>query len=128
VTPPSLDFVAELDALANKADLHSFANVTGIWVESESFHYLIEVDLRKNAWQHFSTLLGVDCSENLIIQAAESILRAGSSACPEDGFRLSLYPRALKHAVSTLNLNLIHKWFTHKPREPGRPETIMTLF
>ena len=116
MTPPSLDFVAELDALANEADLYSFANVTAICVESESCHYLIEVDLRTNAWQHFGTLLGVDWSENLINQAAESILRAGSSACPEDGFRLSLYPRALKHAVSTLNLNLIHRWVTHKPR------------
>jgi hypothetical protein len=80
VNPPSLDFVAELDALANAADLHSFANVTLIWVESESCHYLIEADLRPNAWHQFGQLLGVDRSNNLMSQAAESLLRAAGAA------------------------------------------------
>jgi len=113
VNPPSLDFVAELAALANEADLHSFANVTLIWVESESCHYLIEVDLRPNAWHQLGQLLGVDWSKNLICQAAGA--SSGQQELPEEGFRLSLYPRALKHAVRTLNLKMILSWVRHKP-------------
>jgi hypothetical protein len=113
VNPPSLDFVAELDALANEAGLHSFANVTLIWVESESCHYLIEVDLRPNAWHQFGKQFGMDWSKNLINQATGASSR--QAELPEEGFRLSLYPRAQKHAVRTLNLSMIHSWVWHKP-------------
>jgi hypothetical protein len=113
VNPPSLDFVAELDALANEADLHSFANVTLIWVESESRHYLIEADLRPNAWHQFGKQLGMDWSKNLTSLAAGA--SSAPAKLPEEGFRLSLYPRALKHAVRTLNMNIIQSWVRHKP-------------
>ena len=113
VNPPSLDFLAELDALANEADLHSFANVTLIWVESESRHYLIEVDLRPTAWHQFGKQLGMDWSKNLVGKAAGA--SSGQQKLPEEGFRLSLYPRALKHAVRTLNLNMVLSWVRHKP-------------
>ena len=113
VNPPSLDFVAELDALANEANLHSFANVTLFWVESKSYHYLIEVDLRPTAWHQFGQLLGVDWSKHLIRKAAGA--SSGQAGLTEERFRLSLYPRALKHAVRTLNLNMIHSWVRHKP-------------
>jgi len=113
VNPPSLDFVAELDALANEADLHSFANVTLIWVESESRHYLIEADLRPNAWHQFGKLLGIDWSKNLTGTPAGA--SSGQAELPEEGLRLSLYPRALKSAVRTLNLKVIHSWVMRKP-------------
>ena len=113
VNPPSLDFLAELDALANEANLHSFANVTLIWVESESRHYLIEADLRPNAWHQFGKLLGTDWSKNLTGPAAGA--SSGQAELHEEGFRLSLYPRALKSAVRTFNLNMIYRWVTRKP-------------
>jgi len=34
---------------------------------------------------------------------------------PEEGFRVILYPRVLKHAVRTFNLNMIHSWVTLRP-------------
>ena len=113
VNPPSLDFAAELAALANEADLHSFANVTLIWVESESRHYWIEVDLRPNAWHQFGKQFGMHWSKNLNSQAAGA--SSEQAKLPEEGFRLSLCPRALKHAVRTLNLKMIHSWVRHKP-------------
>jgi len=39
----------------------------------------------------------------------------GSRSCLRRDLRLSLYPRALKHAVRTLNLNMVLSWVRHKP-------------
>jgi hypothetical protein len=55
----------------------------------------------------------VDWSEKIISQAAGA--SSGQQELPEEGFRLSLYPRALKHAVRTLNLNMVLSWVRHKP-------------
>ena len=73
--PSSFDFEQTLERLAETANLHCFPSVTFIQGQVDNRHYLIEADLRPNAWHQFDPQLGVHWSENLTHNPAEKLSR-----------------------------------------------------
>jgi hypothetical protein len=112
INPPSHDFLDGLELLGQIANLNSFANITFIRSARDGLHYLVEVDLRPNAWHQFGPALGNDWGASLIGKSLPK--RIGQIQLPEEGKVVALYPRAAVQALRKPNIFLaidsVLKW------------------
>jgi hypothetical protein len=116
--PPSLDFVDALDTLARAAGLHGIANCTFQWSPELGRHFLLEADLRANAWHQFGPRLGVDWA--ILMAAARSDADAGAEPRhprlgPGVERPLHLYPREPGHAIAQRDWTAAWPWLRRAP-------------
>jgi hypothetical protein len=111
-SPPSLDFVRDLDRLGEVGGLHGFFNCSLIWSPDKRRHYLFELDGRPNAWVQFGPALGVDWVRQMT--AVEPGV-ATQQLAPGERRAIGLYPRAVISGLERMDWSAIRPWFLALP-------------
>lgn len=112
LSPPSLDFVRDLDRMGEAGGLHGFFNCSLIWSPGRNRHYLFELDGRPNAWIQFGPTLGVDWVRQMT--AVEPGV-ATQQLAPGQRRAIGLYPRAVIAGLQHMEWRAIRPWLLALP-------------
>ncbi len=109
------DVEAELIKMGRALGLSGFANITFMYDEKDGEHYLIEIDMRPNAWMYYGKFRGNDFSEG-IRRAINNELELVKPAAIHDGKRIkiSLYKKDVYRCLVEKDMKGLMGWMSNK--------------
>jgi predicted ATP-grasp superfamily ATP-dependent carboligase len=104
----------ELIKMGENLGLNGFGNVVFMYSEAESKHYLIEIDVRPNAWMNYGKYMGNDFSEgvrNIINGSLRLVKPADTTKQP---LKISLYKKDVYRCILEKDFKGLLAWLTNK--------------
>ena len=105
----------ELVKMGRTLGLSGFANITFICDEKTGEHYLIEIDMRPNAWMHYGRFRGNDFSEGIrrIINNELTLVRPGAEHT-DKRIKISLYKKDVYRCLLEKDVKGLLGWMSNK--------------
>ncbi len=95
--------------------LSGFGNVVFMYSETENTHYLIETDVRPNAWMYYGKFMGNDFSEGIkrMIKGDLHVVQPTESQAKQI-LKISLYKKDMYRCINEKDIKGLMAWITNK--------------
>lgn len=95
--------------------LNGFGNVVFMYSEQEKMHYLIEIDMRPNAWMYYGRFTGNDFSEGVrrIINNDLKLVSPTDEQAKKE-LLISLYKKDVYRCILEKDIKGLFGWFTNR--------------
>ncbi|MEI8280115.1 MAG: hypothetical protein WCG87_10155 [Bacteroidota bacterium] len=103
---------AELKRMGSEIGLNGFANITLLYSLEEKEHYLIEIDVRPNAWLYYGKHTGNDFSK-AVRNYLNNDLSFIPHSTPQKISKVTLFSRDLTRILLTADYKDLIKWFVN---------------
>ncbi len=105
----------ELIKIGRSLGTNGFGNVVFMYSETEKTHYLIEVDVRPNAWMYYGKFMGNDFSKGVkrIINNDLRVVVPGGKAITKH-LKISLYKKDVYRCLMEKDYKGLLQWFINK--------------
>ena len=110
---PNNEVESELLRIGKEVGLSGFGNVVFMFNELDRKHYLIEIDLRPNAWMHYGRFTGNDFSVAIrkMVNGDLSLLRQTPPVAPVP---ISLYKKDMHRCILEKDFKTIFSWMFNR--------------
>lgn len=109
------DIEPELRKIGSSFGLNGFGNVVFMYSEAENTHYLIEVDVRTNAWMNYGRFMGNSFSEGIkkIIKGDLTVVKPNEKQAAQQ-LKISLYKKDMYRCLLEKDVKGLLGWLTNK--------------
>ena len=109
------EIVPDLVKMGQDLGLNGFGNVVFMFDTASNTHYLIEIDLRPNAWMYYGRFTGHDFSKAIHKLISPNLLTgAVPSPAPSQKTIISLYKKDLHRCIQEKDYKGLWEWVTNK--------------
>ena len=101
--------------MGHSLGLNGFGNVVFMYSEEEKTHYLIEIDMRPNAWMYYGKFTGNDFSEGVrkIIKSDLSLVTPRDAGAGRQ-LNISLYKKDVYRCILDKDIKGLMAWATNR--------------
>ena len=105
----------ELQKIGRSLGVNGFGNVVFMYSEPEKTHYLIEVDIRPNAWMYYGKFTGNDFSEAIkkIIRNDLTLVKPPAKYAGKE-FKITLYKKDVYRCIIEKDIKGLVNWARNK--------------
>ena len=108
------DIEPELMKIGERMGLSGFGNVVFMYSETDNKHYLIEIDLRPNAWMYYGKFIGNDFSDGVRkIRNNDLTLVKPDARYNDKKIKISLYKKDVYRCLMEKDIKSLLLWATN---------------
>ena len=105
---------AALTDMGSALGLSGFGNVVFMYSEQEKAHYLIEIDMRPNAWMYYGRFTGNDFSEGVRRIINKDLRPVQPPETATEQLRISLYKNDMYRCILEKDIKGLAAWLTNR--------------